>query len=690
MKKSMVIACLALLCSACAFVGCTAPEASSQDGYYKDEEVVVGGNSTDADVSQTAVLVGAEDIYLTKNATKAELDALTGAVYALKGEERYPVAVVADTVTLGMQGIYTISYAYEDIKEEYKVYIYGDIKAGADNTQAVSFPYSKAYTKLTDGVTFTDSFGVALETQVLSDSGMANKDGSLNVGTFDVTYTATDKAGQSLSTVRKVTVTEERTPVLADLTYDMADEGLYIQPETADYNAFLAISVNGVVIPNAGIVKEEGKIFIDGDYIYDIAGNKGVQTLRYLSAKGYKDVTLTLTDEKTVAIDDSALLVFEKGYYACGASYEVPDIVMINKRQSETPVLKMYKNGNEVGLENGMFTPVTDGTYQLRVSLRNDEYTYTLTTYYDLGLKQGMVFTQTDGILTYFDKENYALVECRVRSFDKTKTHALYKKDSENFGDIDAFDEALRALNKNGSYYISVIAKDETGKEYSQQVRCMVAGENTQSLLSIEADALNVTPNSPDNVALTYDTEEVAGKRGVFRYEGLTDNTTDQKGMLLLNQKFLGSERTLLKKDTFITFEMYIDGGRCLPVFCVDGKWYHEFYDGGGENVKFYDENGKLLAGSYVAGTLCNRWVTVEIKLHADMTTTQYNGLSFWADSWGGTTLKGRNVYLANVRASTGSLVADTTKNAEISTDVIAGDAEIVVPDIWTDKSKLY
>ncbi len=617
---------------------------------------------------------------------------MTSAVYALKGEDRYSVVVNAESITLGTQGTYTISYTYEDIKEEYKVYIYGDIKSGEGNAQAVSFPYSEAYTKLMEGVTFTDSFGVVLEPQVLSDNGMTNKDGSLNIGSFDVTYVATDKSGQSLFTIRSVTVTEERTPVLAAQRYDMADDGLYIQTEKTDYDAFLGISINGQIVPSTGILKRNGEIFVDGDYIHSVAGNTGVQALRYLSSKGYKDVKLTLTDEKAVAIEDTDLMIFEKGYYACYGSYTVPDIVLTNKRQQETPVVKMYKDNAEVLLNGDKFEPVKDGDYELRITVRGDEYTYKISTYYNLGFTEGMIFTQTDGVLTYFDEANYELTECRVRSFDKTKTHVLYKKDSADFNDIDAFNSGLRALNKNGSYYLSVIAKDKAGKECSQQVRFMVVGANTQSILSVEEDENNshLMPNVSENVSIVHTNEEVAGRRGVFQWIGLTENTADQSGMLLFNQKFLGTERTYLKKDTFIAFEMYIDGGRCLPLFCVDGKWYHEFYSGGGENVKFYDEKGNALTGSYVDGTLCNRWVTVEIKLHTDMTTTQYNGLSFWADSWGGTTLKGRNVYLANVRASTESPVADSTKNVEISNDIFSGEAEIVIPDIWTDKSKLY
>ena len=695
MKKSMIIACLALLCSACAFVGCEITgqnSSSTQGGYYDDKEVVVGGNNTDTDVSQAVVLVGTGDLYLTKNATKADLEALTANVRAQKGEESFSVAVNVEEIMFGVQGAYKIGYSYENIKEEYNVYIYGDLTAGADNEKAVSFAYSKVYTKLADGITFADSFGVSLEAQTLSDGGMMNKDGSLNIGTFTVTYTATDKAGQSLVSSRQVTVTEERTPVLTDQSYDMADDGLYIQTEKTDYDAFLGISINGQIVPSTGILKRSGEIFVDGDYIHSVAGNTGVQALRYLSSKGYKDVKLTLTDEKSVAIEDKDLTTFEKGYYACYGSYTVPDIVLTNKRQQETPVVKMYKNNVEVLLNGDKFEPIEDGDYELRITVRGDEYTYKISTYYNLGFTEGMVFTQTDGILSYFDEENYELAECRVRSFDKTKTHVLYKKDSADFNDIDAFNSGLRALNKNGSYYLSVIAKDKAGKECSQQVRFMVVGANTQSILSVEEDENNshLTPNVSENVSIVHTDEEVAGRRGVFQWIGLTENTADQSGMLLFNQKFLGTERTYLKKDTFIAFEMYIDGGRCLPLFCVDGKWYHEFYSGGGENVKFYDEKGNALTGSYVDGTLCNRWVTVEIKLHADMTTTQYNGLSFWSDAWGGTMLKGRSVYLANVRASTSSLVSDTTKNQEISTDALADDAEIVIPDVWTDKSKLY
>ena len=99
MKKSMIMTCLTLMCMACAFAGCATSETSTKDEYYNNEEIVVGGGDVSTDVSISAVLIGAGEIYLKKTATKAVAPAATAMCLPAKDLRNVFAAMPKKTVS---------------------------------------------------------------------------------------------------------------------------------------------------------------------------------------------------------------------------------------------------------------------------------------------------------------------------------------------------------------------------------------------------------------------------------------------------------------------------------------------------------------------------------------------------------------------------------------------------------------
>ena len=389
-KKILAITCLSAVF---AFAGCVIPgvggassgggesssssQTSINDNIYNDSQVTVGGNVTSGAAGvQDIVISGVTDLHIPNDANaQATLNEALALVTATRGEEVVTVVPNTSAVTFGTKGTYKVTFTAGDAEAECNVTLYDAPTAGANNSTAVTLKYSEVYTSLTKGITFTDCFNQAIPVEVLADGGIKNADGSLNFGTFTVKYMGTDKAGQKQYAEREVTVVEEKTPTIVAQTYDMADDEFTLNLSAEDFNSFLAISLNGEAVSDKYYHKSNNVITINGDYIFEKFGRSGEVPFRYLSAKGYIDTTLTLKDEKEVAIDDTAIAEFAQSYFATFTPHTIPLMKCTNPRQSETPIYKVLKDGVEVAVENQAVTLNKDGDYTLVVTVRGKEYT---------------------------------------------------------------------------------------------------------------------------------------------------------------------------------------------------------------------------------------------------------------------------------------------------------------------------
>ena len=715
-KKILAITCLA---AALAFVGCVTPgeggggQSGNNSNLYNDSQVVVGGNVTSGAAGvQDIVISGVTDLHITT--AKTNIAKEIALVTAAKGEEIVEVAADTSKVQFGTQGTYEVTYTAGDVVEKCNVTIYGAMTAGATNNNAVTLKYSEVYTSLTKGVSFKDCFNTELPVEVVTDGGIKNADGSLNLGEYTVKYMATDKAGQSMYATRTVTVVEEKNPSIVAQTYDMADDEFVLNVDVEDFNAFLALSLDGVAVSEDYYTKSNNKITISGDYIFEKFGRSGSVALRYLSAKGCVDTTLTLTDQKTVAVDDSAIAEFAQSYFATFTPHAIPSMICTNPRQSETPVYQVFKDGAEVAVTDQSVTLNKDGDFTLVVTVRNEQYTYNLNAYYNLGFSDGFVLTQAteDTIEQYFDTTK-TLLELRLTSFDGTKTHALYKKDSDMFGDLAAFNAAAKALNTTKVYSLRVRAQSTEGELYTQSVHMTVAKEGVVTLLNTEADlkAGKVKPYVAEKSTLTNATKPVAGRRGVFSW--YRAGHADRNTALMPNKDLM---LTHFVEGNYLTVDVYSVGAKTNLAFFIDGdytKMHEQFnFEGSTSSQAIYlwnvpkdtevvNDNGTPNdtsddtttvkpalfrvyndKGERVYSYDKDAWYTFEIYIFADMTYRDYRGFATWS---GGAD----QLYTANWRVSSERIMQDATVNAEVSAADELEDNVVWQPDLW-DQGTLF
>ena len=725
-KKILAITCLTAALALTALVGCGGGNGGGGDAssssstvapgmdssLYNNSEIVVGGNTNSGAVdTQEIIISGVTDWHIP--ASQTSLANEIAQVTAMKGEAVQTVQANTSAVKFGQKGTYTVSFTAGNATETCTVTVYDAPIAGAHNGDAITLAYSQIYTSLTEGVEFTDCFGTKLEVAVINDGGIKNADGSLNLGTFTVKYMATDKAGQSLYATRQVTVTEEKNPTIVGQTYDMADDQLVINVDSEDFNNFLSIALDGVAVSEEYYSKSNNTIYIDGNYIFDRFGRTGEVSLRYLSAKGYADTTLTLTDKKTVAIDDSAIEEFALTYFATFTPHKIPSIVLTNHRQSEIPVYQVFKDGVEVELTEQSMTLMQDGDFTLQVTVRDKVYTYPLTAFYDLGFRDGLSITQDaeDKLSGRFLSE-FTYLELRVRSKDGSKTYALYKKDSENFGDINAFETLVKSLNKKSGYSLLIRAQKD-GKLYTQTVDMLVTAADATNILTTQDSYQNgnIAPYN-SKATLSYAMKSVSGRRGTFLWES---NGASLSGATLRPSAAMCS---VLQAGTYLTFDLYYEGNS-LPALYLNGKTItaaakaqYNFNGGSGviymwngqipsdkaivddkgtedpsddetsileAAVKVYNANGERVY-THQAGA----WYTYEVKLPWAMEYKEYNGIMMYQRA------AGANVYIANIKASTTSFMNDATVNKEVAAEMEQEDKVVWNPDLWDDQTGLY
>ncbi|MBR2375622.1 MAG: hypothetical protein IKA88_04985 [Clostridia bacterium] len=698
MKKSKIIRlCLmtALFCGVSALCACGKDKSASiksGDG----EQIVVGGNSASDIENDKIRIVGAKDLHISVRETS--LDAYTSSVRAVQGEYEFDVALDSTKVNFGVQGTYSATYSYGGESVTINVTIY-NAPSIANSMQTQNVVYTEFYQKIYEGIQAQDGFGNALDIQLYDTDGALNKDGSLNVGEHTLTFAAIDQAGQIVYVDKTVTIEMGATPSLsAAYTYDVEKDSFIIPLQKTDYDSLISVSFAGIAVPNRFVNKADGKVYIDGAYLFDALSFDQAYAMRVITATGHSDCTFTMLDEGKVAVDDGAILEFARKTHACFSEITVPQMLLTNYKQTATPVYTLTKDGEEVGMSDNRFTAQTEGKYILSVLLRAGQVReYELYTYYDLGFSNGSAYSSETGIVKVL-KQGYTWKKCVVTCLATNEKVAVFNE-GDNF---DSFNEKVKALNKKFVYKLYVVASNESGEFLTQTTQFTLNGKGTQSVLT-ENGEFSSEKFSVANTAVTsleYCYQEIGGRTGVYKWESNDSTASGKDSALCFGEAF----RNELKPGRYITFDIYtqkaIDLYAYLPQF-NKYLWYDmEKYVGNEQanysGIRFYNQKGELLTtGGFSSGAFVNQWITVEMKLpekdaNGNVLEQAFDvgnyqcGIGIWTANkgvyTGGDTSKA--TYIANVKISDAQFMTDVTENEVIDTSNNALE-DVIIKDLW-------
>ena len=638
----LVLSCLTA-CSMCLLVACGTSNNGKLDG-----EISAGGNQTQTEQSKTT-LQGAVDLHISTLET--DLSEYDGKVVAVSGDDVFAVTLDDSKVVYGTQGVYDITYTYGELSETVKVYVYNMPTISIASEYKTSYKYSEFFAGVADGITAKDCFDNALAVRLYNDNGAENTDGSLNVGTYVMTFIAVDNAGQVAYIDKTVEITAEGEPNLDDsYSYDVISDTFVLDLAEIDYDYYIALSLNGSVIPSEYAIKEDGKIVVDGNYLYSILDADKQVDLKLMTSYGYTLSKFTLTDCAEVEFDSSELDAFCKKTYECLSNYVLPEVKLTNERQSVKPVYKLYKDGNHEVID-GLINLKKDGTYTLEVELREQKLVYTLKAFFNLGFVNGRAYTKADGI-TDTVRDGYELVSYTIREVNG-ETLLVYNAND----DFDAFNEQVKNLDVKGKYLMDVNVAHEEHGSVTQTIDFTIIDENTVAVLTekTQIDSMAVYPHNSDITTIEYVYGDIGGRSGAIKWEAKAQaNYTDT----IIRFSELYAEDII--DGAYFSFDLYAENPISIAWLAKSNIYlYNAINTYDAQKVRFYDADGNRIyenKGIWNGG-LKAQWITIEIKVTCDwLFDSAWYGISIASSG-----LFGNNVYLANLKVSSTSFLSDWT-----------------------------
>lgn len=663
MKKSRLVLTLTMalltLCLSLCFVACGG------------KTTTIGGESGE-DVENKYEIVGAVDIHISEEVN--DISVYTNKVKATNGENSAVCSVDASAVSFGTNGTYKLTYTYEDLSEEVSVYIYDTPTINLASDAKTTYPYSEFYLGVADGITATDSFGNELDVRIFDNKGAQNNDGSLIVGSYSFTFAAVDMAGQIVYVDKDVTITAEKSPVVeSSYTYDVEKETYEIALSEEDYDSFLSISLAGATIPNQYIVKENGKVTIDGNYLFSVVRPGQTVEMRVLTAFGYASTTFTLTDQAPVSYSDEELELFCSKTYECFEDLILPAVEITNPRQTEKITYEVYKDG-ELYSEGRAVNFLKDGDYTLKVKIRGVEVSFDMKSFYNIGFATGRAYTTKDGLVAQI-KEGYNLVSYKVESIAR-ETLLTYDAASDTDGSkFEEFNTKFKKLDRRYSYILTATVSHEDYGTISQTCDFSVVTEGTTVIASEKKhlDEGAVYTYYPEKATLEVEYGNIGGRTSAFRWETLGNFGANE-----VLWTFAKTNSSVLKKGMYLTFDLYVSAGITLTWFANGNN--HYIYNSVStlpKHIAFYDSKSeKITSGSIWDGSFNNKWITIQIQLECD-----YEFGSNWRGMGTATnTTFNKFIYLANFMVSSKSReyinhTCDNFDQQVISSDYLRTDA---------------
>ncbi|GHU97777.1 hypothetical protein FACS1894211_00230 [Clostridia bacterium] len=217
-----------------------------------------------------------------------------------------PQGTTVDTsaVNFGTSGAYNIVYKLanaEDVTK--KAYVYGMpnlMRGSAALTDAVyplSYRVANALNFLSPfdfDVTAKDSFGNDL-TVIAAMAPLYDRE----YGDYDVTYSATDLAGNEALVTATYSVSGENQQTIGDFSVDLGDDGQGLLFSWADVEDF-GVRIDGVTVPSSYYTIGGAGITLSTD-VFNLNGlqQKNNYSVRILTDIWCEDVTATVTDTQT-------------------------------------------------------------------------------------------------------------------------------------------------------------------------------------------------------------------------------------------------------------------------------------------------------------------------------------------------------------------------------------------------------
>ena len=667
-------------------------------GCSKDEEegkFTVGGDFTGTNDSK-AVFYNADDLHVASNAEASDLE--TNA-YVIDNELKVFADVDVSKVVFGTPGTYPITYSYKTSSIDKTVYIYGTPTIEGSSSLEVAF--SKASKEVFNGLTAKDTFGNALDLQIVDDGGMIDTDGSYNVGTFSVKILVIDRAGQSASFTRSVQVNEEKNPtVLSSYAFDVNQESFSFTLEETDVKNFIGVSFGGKTVPS-NMIAVSGNTFtvdndffyqylLDGNLVFDLV-NGDEYKMNVITSKGKSQTDFYLKDNQDVVYDDAPVVEFIKEYYPCYTSVKLGRVNLLNAYQNVTPVYTMKKGSEKTTAENGVFTFTQDGIWTMEINLRGTLLIYEVETYFDLGLNNGTIYGTSNPFVSNIPA-GYTLSGYEVYEHGTDKK---VLKCGNTSAELTDFSNAINELDTSKIYDIKANAIKD-GKMFSQTVNVSVV-KNGVGILGGKNN-VNLTVNNESYTYLRYEQKEIGGRRGVYRWGALQGTSNGSNSKLLFGEAI----KSEMKKDYYLTFDIYYTKAAFMYMKLGDvsyqvwnrGSYYasraDDIADNGekasglladeiycGDLVKFFNASGAEIIRSSkdndpISGKK-NQWITVQFKIDADSVSIDA-GFSVIATS----DLGIQEIYISNVRVSALPTMEDLTENK-----VLPDDSEAIFGDIW-------
>lgn len=638
-------------------------------------QVSSGGQNVSQDAKKE--IVGAKDIHITKAVNS--IDEFINDVKFVENYKQSDVIAIYDNSIFGKVGIYDLVYTNEagDCSASVKIYIY-DLPTVIDSDgQNIAISYSETYNNLGKNIVIKDSFNNALDVRIIDDGGLFNKDGSHNAGDFTVEFAATDKAGQTVTVVKFVSVGSPLDVSIYDAVYDFCDAELFYELSKEELLSFMAFSVNGEPVSPDFTQERENGVAIKREFFNKFNAEDSL-VIKIITKNGFGTANVTIKDEGQVEYDDSALVNYFKKSYAIFETHNIPSIALTNDKQVVAPEYYLLdkQSQSETKLSDRRLLMDDDREWQLKIVLRGEQtLLYDIIDYVNLGYCDNINIS-SDNMLQGQVSNGFVFSKYILR-----RGNTIVKQSSDYISLTD-FNTALLSLDGTLPYTLDIVAS-KGGKTYTQTVRANIMSAGIYSILTTEKElGINAFTNSKYSTLKLTD-EYVKGLTNVFRWDAVVETANQINSGIRFSTEIMNS----IDENDYLIFDFYCE--KPLSLILYDSEvpnfiCYSSYSSGSETSASFevYDLDGNKIVGGPNLNRVdsCGQWYTFKIKLKQGFSENPekgwvYNGLCPYDLTIG--KLWGNDVYIANIKYYTPN--SEVPPEPEITPD----DGELGVKWEW-------
>lgn len=231
---------------------------------------------------------GIKEIHISVSATSYDF---AENVKGFKNLEETTFEVDSSAVKFKTAGKYEVKYTIDKFEQTADVYIYAEpVFASVSNT--ITYADAQSTNGLLKGLSVKDSFDNDL-TPVVTEGITAGAGGYIEYGDHLVKYSASDKAGNTKTYSRTVTVSDSDKPVFEDINVDLSD---IESPINFGSHRISKLYFDSEVIGAEEFVFINGYLSFKEAFI--LGEDLGAHALKIVTSGGYNNATLNITDEQ--------------------------------------------------------------------------------------------------------------------------------------------------------------------------------------------------------------------------------------------------------------------------------------------------------------------------------------------------------------------------------------------------------